>query len=235
MLDDGTQVILTHNIVNVKTKDGIARWGEVQVPDNAEILALRTHKADGRVREPEEIVGKETISAPDLAAGDFVEWETVEYREPGAAASAPGFVGDRFFFQSLELPLHLSEYLLLAPEALTARLRSARRSARARGERPGLSRARGCYRFVAREMPQLFGEPAAVLAPRVDPLGARLERRDDRALGPDAGRRAVRRGPQLAGAARRWPARWPRQVDRRQTRLGRGDRALGTGATSRPR
>ena len=34
------------------------------------------------MREPEEIAGKETISAPDLGPGDFVEWETVEYREP---------------------------------------------------------------------------------------------------------------------------------------------------------
>ncbi len=159
VLDDGTQVILTHNIVNVKTKDGIARWGEVEVPDNAEILALRTHKADGRVREPEEIVGKETISAPDLGVGDFVEWETVEYREP-EGSFAPGFVGDRFFFQSLELPLHLSEYLILAPATLA--IDFDRRSGAPEVQATDGPAGTRLYRFVAHKMPQLFAEPAAV-------------------------------------------------------------------------
>ncbi len=159
VLDDGTQVILTHNIVNVKTKDGIARWGEVAVPGTAEILALRTHKADGRVREPEEISGKETISAPDLGPGDFVEWETVEYREPEAGL-APGFVADRFFFQSLELPLHLSEYLVLAPAGVELDFdRRAGAPTPEVGNGPAGTRL---YRFVARTMPQLFSEPAAV-------------------------------------------------------------------------
>jgi tetratricopeptide (TPR) repeat protein len=159
VLEDGTQVILTHNIVNVKTKDGIARWGEVEVPGNAEILALRTHKTDGRVREPEEIAGKETISAPDLGPGDFVEWETVEYRDPEGAL-APGFVGDRFFFQSLELPLHLSEYVVIAPEAMNLDF-DARAGAPAPEVAAGPPGTR-LYRFVARQMPQLFAEPAAV-------------------------------------------------------------------------
>jgi cellulose synthase operon protein C len=159
LLEDGTQVILTHNIVNVKTKDGIARWGEVEVPDNAEILALRTHKADGRVREPEEIAGKETISAPDLGAGDFVEWETVEYREPEAGL-APGFVADRFFFQSLELPLHLSEYLFIAPEGQPIDFdRRADAPTPEVGSGPAGTRL---YRYVARQMPQLFSEPASI-------------------------------------------------------------------------
>jgi cellulose synthase operon protein C len=160
VLEDGTQVILTHNIVNVKTKDGIARWGEVEVPDSAEILALRTHKADGRVREPEEISGKETISAPDLGPGDFVEWETVEYREPEPGL-APGFIGDRFYFQSLELPLHLSEYLVLAPAALALEF-DGRAGAPAPEVGSGPTAETRLYRFVARKMPQLFGEPASV-------------------------------------------------------------------------
>src|SRR5206468_12365610 len=93
---DGAQMILTHNIVRVQSKDGIERWGEVPIPDGAEVLTLRTHKPDGSVREPEEIFGKQTVSAPDLAPGDYVEWETLEVREP-VDAFAPGFLGERFY------------------------------------------------------------------------------------------------------------------------------------------
>jgi hypothetical protein len=110
------------------------------------------------VREPEEIAGKDSISAPDLGPGDFVEWETIEYREP-EGGFAPGFVGDRFFFQSLELPLHLSEYILVVPASLELDF-----DRRAGAPPPEVTRgsAEHLYRFVARKMPQLFAEPASV-------------------------------------------------------------------------
>ena len=94
---DGASVILTHNIVRVQTKDAIDRWGEVTVGNGAEILLLRTHKPDGSTREPEEIAGKEAISAADLAIGDYVEWETLETK-PASDAFPGGFLGDRFYF-----------------------------------------------------------------------------------------------------------------------------------------
>jgi tetratricopeptide (TPR) repeat protein len=162
VMEDGTQAILTHNIVNVQSKDGIARWGEVQIPEGAEILALRTHKADGRVREAEEIVGKSAISAPELGAGDFVEWETVEYREPPDAFS-PGFVSDRFYFQSVELPLHLSEFVVVVPSARVVEA-DARAGAPTPEVGPGPEPDTRRYRYVARQMPQLFRERAAVPA-----------------------------------------------------------------------
>jgi tetratricopeptide (TPR) repeat protein len=225
VLDDGTQVILTHNIVNVKTKDGIARWGEVEVPDNAEILSLRTHKADGRVREPEEIAGKEAISAPDLAAGDFVEWETVEYREP-EGSFAPGFVGDRFYFQSLELPLHLSEYVLLAPASLA--LDFDRRAGAPAPEVSDGPAGTKRYRFVAQKMAQLFAEPASVAhiewIPSVRATSGVTVERWSRMLA-DGLYGVARRSPALNALARkvvlqvdpagnRWPAaivRWTKE------------------------
>jgi tetratricopeptide (TPR) repeat protein len=114
---DGTRLVLTHSITQVLSKDAIAAVGEVQVPEGAEILVLRTRKADGTSREAEEIAGKSTISAPELGVGDFVEAETLEVKEP-ILAFAPGFVGERFFFQSFEAPLDRSEYLLVAPVAM---------------------------------------------------------------------------------------------------------------------
>ena len=65
---DGTRLVLTHSITQVLSKDAIAAVGEVHVPEGAEILVLRTRKADGTFREAEEIAGKSTISAPELGA-----------------------------------------------------------------------------------------------------------------------------------------------------------------------
>ncbi|HEY0706963.1 MAG TPA: tetratricopeptide repeat protein [Polyangia bacterium] len=161
VLEDGTQLVLTHNIVNVKGKDGITRWGEVAVPPNAEILTLRTIKSDGSTREPEEISGKETISAPDLAPGDFVEWETIEYRPP-VDNLAPGFLTDRFYFQSVELPLHLSELVLVVPRDHPVDL-DARAGAPKAVESAGPEGTR-MLTFTARHMAQLFAERAAVRA-----------------------------------------------------------------------
>ncbi len=165
VFNDGAELILTHNIVAVETKDGIERWGEVTVPSGGEILMLRTHKKDGTTREPEEIAGKEAISAPDLAVGDCVEWETLESKA-ASDAFAPGFLGERFFFQSFDSPLDRSEYLLLTPEALPLDI-----DRRAGAPAPVTTMRRGTdgetFRlttFAAHEITQLFAERSAVPA-----------------------------------------------------------------------
>lgn len=165
VFSDGAELILTHNIVSVQTKDGIERWGEVTVPSGGEILMLRTHKKDGATREPEEIAGKDAISAPDLAVGDCVEWETLESKA-ASDAFAPGFLGERFFFQSFDSPLDRSEYLLLTPEVLPldidrragapAPITTVRRAVS--GETFRLTT------FAAHEVTQLFAERSAVPA-----------------------------------------------------------------------
>src|SRR6201986_5482919 len=113
----GAVMTITHEIVRVDSKDAIDRWGEIQVPAGAEILTLRTHKRDGSTREPEEIAGKDSISAADLGVGDYVEWEVLE-TEPPSRAFAPGFLADRFFFQSFDAPLARSEMTLVVPPGL---------------------------------------------------------------------------------------------------------------------
>ena len=128
VFSSGAEMVLNHEIVRVQSKEAIQKWGEINVPAGTEILVLRTHKADGSTREPEELAGKDTISAADLAVGDYVEKETIETRAPrdafvtasgpGGAAGPPGdpsggFLGDRFYFQSFDAPLDRSEYLLV--------------------------------------------------------------------------------------------------------------------------
>ncbi|MCS6915294.1 MAG: hypothetical protein RMK29_15930 [Myxococcales bacterium] len=111
---DGTRWTLTHNIVHVLSKDGIDRFGEVRLPEGAEVLTLRTVKADGTTREPEEFADKDSISAPDLEAGDYVEFEYIDREEP-AAAFGGGFLAERFYFASVDAALDRTEYLLVTP------------------------------------------------------------------------------------------------------------------------
>lgn len=160
-LPDGGRILLTHSITQVLSKDAIEHVGEVPVPEGAEILALRTHKADGSVREAEEIPGKATISVPNLAVGDFVESETLEFKD-ARDALAPGFVGERFYFQSFDAPLDRSEYLFIAPPGVAIEL-----SSRSGAPQPVESRAKDGSRvltFSAKAVPQVFAERQAVPA-----------------------------------------------------------------------
>jgi tetratricopeptide (TPR) repeat protein len=160
---DGSQLVLTHNIVGVQSKDGIDRWGEVAVPAGAEILILRTHKKDGTTREPEAIAGKETISAADLAVGDFVEWETLESKGPSDAFARGGFIGDRFYFQSFDAPLDRTEYLLVTPPEMRLDADS-RAGAPAPVVTAGAAGAPSVTTFAARHVAQLYAERSSVPA-----------------------------------------------------------------------
>ena len=158
---DGARLMLTHSITQVLSKDAAEHVGEVHVSHGAEVLALRTHKADGTLREAEEIAGKPSISAPNLDVGDFVESETLEFKEP-REAFAPGFIGERFYFQSFEAPLDRSEYVFIAPAAMRLDLNQ-------RAAPPVPSETTGAFgtrilTFVAREQPQIFPERSAVPA-----------------------------------------------------------------------
>jgi len=158
---DGTRLVLTHSITQVLSKDAIEAVGEVHVPEGAEVLVLRTRKADGTSREAEEIAGKSTISARELGVGDFVESETLEVKEP-SVAFAPGFVGERFYFQSFEAPLDRSEYLLIAPAAMPLDV-----DRRADAPAPTTTLPRDGTRvltFLVRGNPQVFPERSAVPA-----------------------------------------------------------------------
>ncbi len=110
----GARSTLTHNIVQVLGKDGIDKWAEVEIPEGAEVLTLRTIKADGSVREPETITEKSTVSLSDLDVGDYVEFEYVE--SAAAPAAFPGgFISERFYFQSFDAPLDRTEMLVITP------------------------------------------------------------------------------------------------------------------------
>lgn len=113
---DGSAIERVHSIVKVLDKRGIDQYGEVHLPGDAQAIAVRTVKADGRVLEAEIIAGKDSISMPNLEPGDFVEAEWVRARSPRPAAM-PGWQGGMFFFQAPSLPFHESVYEVRAPRS----------------------------------------------------------------------------------------------------------------------
>jgi cellulose synthase operon protein C len=161
----GATMTLTHEIVRVDSKDAVDRWGEIEVPAGAEILTLCTHKPDGTTREPEEIAGKETISAADLAMGDYVEWELLETHGP-SEAFAPGFLAERFFFQSFDAPLVRSELLLVTPAGMPIAVDARAGAPQGVTKMESRDAADGTRTtsFVAINVPRLYAERSAVPA-----------------------------------------------------------------------
>lgn len=113
-LPDGSAVTLTHTMVRVMTKNAIDRFGEVTIPSGAQVLVARTIKADGSTRSPEQTVGKETLSMPGLAEGDFVELAYLDF-SPAHKLSHSHMVGTRFFFRMYDISSMRSEFVVINP------------------------------------------------------------------------------------------------------------------------
>ncbi|NVJ00657.1 hypothetical protein HV824_21410 [Myxococcus sp. AM009] len=114
---DGSIVNRIHTVQKALEQSGVQEIAEVTVPRGAQVLALRTLKADGRVLEPENIEGKDTVSLPGVAVGDYVE---VEYllAEPPRGPAQPGFTASAFYFQIANQPNAWVTYTVVAPKGV---------------------------------------------------------------------------------------------------------------------
>jgi hypothetical protein len=74
---EGPVSVYVHRITRPLNKEGISRYGEVMLPRSADLLELRTIKANGEIIEPELAQQKPTISMPALEPGDAIEEEYV--------------------------------------------------------------------------------------------------------------------------------------------------------------
>ncbi|WP_375756655.1 tetratricopeptide repeat protein [Corallococcus exercitus] len=112
---DGSLVNRIHTIQKALEQSGVQEIAEVNIPRGAQVLALRTLKADGRVLEPENIEGKDTMSLPGVQVGDSVE---VEYLLPESdrGPAQPGFTASAFYFQIANQPNAWSTYTVVAPK-----------------------------------------------------------------------------------------------------------------------
>ncbi|MDY7226785.1 DUF3858 domain-containing protein [Hyalangium rubrum] len=116
-----TLVNRIHIIQKALEQSGIQEIAEVNIPNGAQVLALRTIKADGTVLEPENIEGKDAISLPGVNVGDYVE---VEYllQESARGPAQPGFTASAFYFQIANMPNNWATYTVVAPKGTGMRV-----------------------------------------------------------------------------------------------------------------
>ncbi|MBL8951890.1 MAG: hypothetical protein JNK82_13995 [Myxococcaceae bacterium] len=112
---DGSSVDRIHIIQKALDQSGIQDLAEVDVPQGAYVLKMRTLKADGRVLEAESIEGKDTVSLPGVEVGDFVEYEYLLAHATRGPAQ-PGFTSSSFYFQIARQPNNWSTYTVVAPK-----------------------------------------------------------------------------------------------------------------------
>lgn len=122
--DDGTSVQLTHTLVRVMTKNAIDRFGELSVPGGSRLIQARTIKQDGTIQTPVNVSGKETLSMPGLAEGDFVELAYLDY-DSSYPTSRTHREGTRFFFKMQDISSLNSEYVIINPQGDVLRFHDA--------------------------------------------------------------------------------------------------------------
>ncbi len=118
--DNGGQRQIVHLVVHLLSKAAIDRYGEIDIPEGARLLTLRSIKPDGTLVEAEVVPGKDGVELRDLAVGDVVEYEFVVEREP--ATALPGYVDvSTFRFASLDVPYHRTELQVVHPPQMPIR------------------------------------------------------------------------------------------------------------------
>jgi hypothetical protein len=154
MFPDNGGVERVHTLVRVLDKKGVSRFGEAQIPSDAQVLHLRTLKADGRVLEPESIPEKEAISLSGLEPGDAVEIDYLRGISP-RGPEMPGYTLSGFFFRDDETPMGETTYEVVAPGPLDVDAHNLQLPQDALA-RDGQSTR---FRYSARDVPPLQQEP----------------------------------------------------------------------------
>ncbi len=111
---DNSVLVYEHRVVRLRNREGVDQNREAQIPTGAEIIELRTLKADGSIVEPEFTNHKETITMPALMPGDAVEQEYVMTFPRGGVDGNPDKF--QFTFGSFKMPVENSRFVVIAPE-----------------------------------------------------------------------------------------------------------------------
>lgn len=157
---DGSMVDRIHIIQKAMDQSGVSEVAEVDIPQGAELLALRTLKADGTVLEPESVEGKDSISLPGVQVGDLVEYEYLQAHPP-RVRSMPGFTASAFYFQVARQPNNWSTYVVAAPKGLGLEVDPHHMQVPKVKEENGLE----VFRHEERRVPPYLPEPNAPVAP----------------------------------------------------------------------
>ena len=152
---DGSVEEYVHKLTRVLNKEGIDRYGEVTAPPGAELLELRTVKADGSVVEPELHQHKASISMPALAPGDVIELEYVAHR-PSHNGLAEYPASFRAAFGSFRAPILVARFVVELPLGTEAVLRETDNTRTRASQREGFT----VRTWEANDLPQSLREPA---------------------------------------------------------------------------
>ncbi|HGG57971.1 MAG TPA: tetratricopeptide repeat protein, partial [Nannocystis exedens] len=120
---DGSTRQLVHTVALLRTKEAIDRYGEMTIPEGAQLLTFQSVKPSGEIIEPELISGKAGLSLRGLEIGDFVEYEFLI--DDGPHGYLPGHVDLSVFrFQSYNIPYHRSELVVMYPAEMPIKVES---------------------------------------------------------------------------------------------------------------
>ena len=159
---DGAMLHRDHRVVRLLEANAVDEFGEIALPDEAEVLLARTWKPiDGggwQPIEPEDLIEKTSISLPALERGAIAEVAWFWY-EPPAARFAPGWRTPVFRFASDRGRTRVARWVVDAPPDLPLDVVTV-----AGGPAPTRP-APGRLVFEARAMPRVLTEP---LDPRPD-------------------------------------------------------------------
>jgi tetratricopeptide (TPR) repeat protein len=153
---DGSIVNRIHTVQKALEQSGVQEIAEVTIPRGAQVLALRTLKADGRVLEPENIEGKDTVSLPGVQVGDYIEVEYLLAEGPRGPAQ-PGFTASAFYFQIANQPNAWTTYTVVAPKGSGMKVDAHGMKAPA----PKVSGDVEVFHYEARRVPPFIAEPDA--------------------------------------------------------------------------
>ena len=100
---NGRRLRWVHEILAIRTREAAENFGEVNLPEGAEAVAVFTRKADGRRLYADDLPEKESLSVPDLAIGDYI---VALYLEPGDNGYLydSGYLTPRVVLRSATLP-----------------------------------------------------------------------------------------------------------------------------------
>ena len=110
ILGDGAASLYTHRVWRLGSKEAINLHGQLSIPRGADLLELRTIKANGQIIEPELPPGIGSISLPALEPGDNIEEEYVTHYVD--CSELPARV---FEFGSTDAPVLHTRFVVIGP------------------------------------------------------------------------------------------------------------------------
>ncbi len=155
---NGSTRAVIHEVVLVNNKQGIERWAEVSVPSDSEFLELRTIKSDGTIIEPEAVERKKTISMTDIAEGDYIEKKYIVRMAP-RFGKRKAHLGQRFFFQTHNYPMVISQYIIAAPKDMDLKFETVEMNESPETWEEAKLRF---YKWERRDIPEIKPEPRSV-------------------------------------------------------------------------